>query len=230
MANITTVHLAYGYLLANTPLTLQGVGKVVSPKLKVLYGESQDNWQNYIFMQAVTKGNFSSFVKIAEAFLGTPLPQDITANSKYDILIHIQKLREVFIQALSLFFLNRIEYFDEYGFIFFNEKTDDVEGCLNAETFELYCSIIAQLMHDGKVENQPQKEHEDFSDKPPEVIHALKMFEKYLRKLAPRDLLESRNLFLRSSTSFESAFMRRNSSSFSFSVAASTATLTSSTY
>lgn len=105
MENITTVHLPYGYLLANTPLTLQGVGKVVSPKLKVLYGESQDNWQNYIFMQAVVKGNLSSFVKIAEAFLGTPLPQDITANSKYDILIHIQKLREVFIQALSLFLL-----------------------------------------------------------------------------------------------------------------------------
>lgn len=179
MANITTVHLPYGYLLANTPLTLQGVGKVVSPKLKVLYGESQDNWQNYIFMQAVAKGNLSSFVKIAEAFLGTPLPQDITANSKYDILIHIQKLREVFIQALSLFFINRIEYFDEYGFVFFNEKTDDVEGCLNAETFELYCSIISQLMHDGKVEKQPQKAHEDFSDKPPEVLHALKMFEKY---------------------------------------------------
>lgn len=179
MSNSSVIQLPYGHLLSNTPLMLQGIGKVVSPKLKVLYGEPQDNWQNYIFMQAVVKGNINSFIKIAEAFIGHPLPPDMAAANKYDILSQIEQLRAVFIQALTLFFINRIEYLDEYGFIFFNAKTDDVEGCLNAESFDMYCSIIVQLMHDGKVEQQPKKEQENLSGKPPEVIHALKMFEKY---------------------------------------------------
>lgn len=183
------IKLPYGYLLSNTPICIRGIGTAISPKLKVLYAENADNWQAYIFAQAVATSSSLSFIKIAEAFIGQPLPSELKRSGKFDIIIQNPVLRDVLVEALSLFFTEKVVYDDNFSaFIFFNPKSSDVIGCLNSDTFDIYCSVISQLMHIGD-KNESKKEENplerDLSALPPEVIHALEMFDKYSKQTEP---------------------------------------------
>ena len=57
-----------------------------------------------------------------------------------------------------------------------DETDNTLQGYINNDTFDLYLSIIGQLLHD--IKSLPEKQ-EDYSGKPPEVLKALEAFKKY---------------------------------------------------
>ena len=178
------IKIPYSFLLSNTPFPISGVGTLVSPQLRELYSSSL-NWQNYIFLQTIVKGEVKDILKLVSLIYSSGADFSSVKLNKFDIIVNIPFLRDTLTQALSLFFINSIAYVsDQEVFVFKSlpsgaqaQHKEQIEGCMTRENYELYFNLILQLMHAEAAEKPVA---EDLSDKPPEVLKALATLDKYM--------------------------------------------------
>lgn len=175
------IRIPYGYLLSNTPFYMRGLGTMISPQLKNLYSPKCDSWQDYIFIQAVISDNTDYLLKIAESLVGSKLTKKYPESEKFNLIADTHILRDVFIRALSLFFINTIRYseFDKAFLIFEKNNSQNLQGAITKDTFEIFCSVIEQLLHK---EVKTEKKEEDLSNVSEEVLKALETFNKYSKQ------------------------------------------------
>lgn len=165
------------YLLANSPFVYQGIGTMHSPTLRTIFDGTTDNLQTYYFAKALLDDNRENVIKILNS-----ISENITSTEKlplFEEIIKTENRRNFFAKVLSLFFINRIGFDDSVGAFLLlpTDETDNaLQGYINNDTFDLYLSIIGQLLHD--IKSLPEKQ-EDYSGKPPEVLKALEAFKKY---------------------------------------------------
>lgn len=168
------------YLLANSPYVLKGIGTMVSPTLKNIFDGSTDNLQTYYFAKALVGEHSDNIIKMLSTLSdGVPLTQ---GASVFEELIKTETRQNLFAKVLSLFFINRVAFENSakaFVLLPIDEDKNELEGCITGETFDLYISLIGQLLHEAK---PTLNEKEDLSGKPPEVLKALAAFEKYEKK------------------------------------------------
>ena len=165
------------YLLANSPFVIQGIGTMQSPALRKIFDGSTDNLQTYYFAKALLDDNRDNVIKILNS-ISDNIPS-YKNTSIFKEIIKTENRRNLFAKVLSLFFINKVGFEDSANaFILLPmDKTDNtLQGYITNDNFDLYISIIGQLLHDTK--SLPEKQ-EGLSDKPPEVLKALKAFKKY---------------------------------------------------
>lgn len=176
------IQIPIEYLTHNSPYYCQGIGTMRSPLLKDLHNGLTDNLQTFYFAKAIINGTAETVKNIIAQSSGL-MPDTLNGLDKFNLITYSEIGIELFGKILSLFFINRIAYQEsEKAFILLQAdetKPDTLEGFVNAETFDLYCSLMSQLMHDTKSE---EKKEEDLSGKPPEVLKALETFNKYANK------------------------------------------------
>lgn len=165
------------YLLANSPFVCQGIGTMRSPTLRTIFDGATDNLQTYYFTKALLDENCENVRQILNS-----ISESAPSTEKVPIfeeIIKTENRRNLFAKVLSLFFINKIGFEDSvnaFVLLPMNEADDALQGYINNDTFDLYLSIIGQLLHDTK--SLPEKQ-EDYSGKPPEVLKALEAFKKY---------------------------------------------------
>lgn len=165
------------YLLANSPFVLQGVGTMQSPTLRKIFDGTSDNLQTYYFAKVLLDNERSNIVNILNSVSDNIPP--LENSSLFEEIIRTENRRNLFAKVLSLFFINRIGFDDSVSAFLLlpiDETDNTLQGYINNDTFDLYLSIIGQLLHD--IKSLPEK-REDYSGKPPEVLKALEAFKKY---------------------------------------------------
>lgn len=165
------------YLLANSPFVCQGIGTMQSPVLRTIFDGTTDNLQTYYFAKALLDDSRENVIKILNS-ISESFPT-AEKTSIFDEIIKTENRRNLFAKVLSLFFINRIGFegsVNAFVLLPTDETDNTLQGYINNDTFDLYLSIIGQLLHDTK--SLPEKQ-EDYSGKPPEVLKALEAFKKY---------------------------------------------------
>lgn len=169
------------YLSANSPFFCEGIGTMKSPTLRTIFDGKTDNLQTYYFAKTLVGDCRDDVVKMLSMLSDKAEPSK--NSSVFEEIIKTETRQNLFAKVLSLFFENRIGYESSVGaFILLPAdelKNDVLEGYVTKDTFNLYISIIGQLLHDTK--SLPEKQ-EDLSGKPPEVLKALEAFKKYENK------------------------------------------------
>ena len=143
--------LDYSYLIGKTPVVLDGICTLSSPKLSSIYGEKGISYPIYsMYLSAILCTKEDYYIRFEGKDEKWLQEKHDDEKSLFSLITNNSQAIQLYENALN-FFLNDIVVFDENAKIFltFDGTEDDdglvLTGVITEKTFTELCGIIAQL-------------------------------------------------------------------------------------
>jgi len=151
------MQVSYDFLIGTTPLKIEGVGAIKSPKLKSFMCD-EDGMMSYdvykIFLSTILMDAKSFFMIFGEKDKDwwNEQSDEFKGNQNIVNLIYTsENAKQAYQEAFDFFFVDKVKYSEEHNlFLTYNGSTDENGDLINTgfiphEFFKEICGIIAQF-------------------------------------------------------------------------------------
>ena len=142
-----------GLLLFGAPIPIQGLGRILSPKLKDVFN-GFDSYASFSLIRTVMATEKD---KIRTIIKGLNLTQDYSdltdldfdESSKFSIITHSHLLREFFRQSLDMFFVEDVVWFEDHKCYVTQNKDEKLVGVISNDNYSEVEDLLKQMVGDS---------------------------------------------------------------------------------